>query len=103
MIFELFKHYTVYFLYIYSFYITYSIGGKPSKSVRSPLSDSIEPYLGIPKQMAPSVKSSNKNSILCADPQFDAIFIIDDDTYLFKGMLKIKFQPKQKLFFVFHR
>jgi len=38
--------------------------------------------------MAPSVKSSNKNSALCLDPKFDAILIIDDDTYIFKGMQK---------------
>jgi len=66
--------------------IIYCLGGKPSKSFRSPLSNSIEAYQAVPKQMAPSVKSSNQNSALCLDPQFDAILIIDDDTYIFKGI-----------------
>ncbi|CAF3671569.1 unnamed protein product [Rotaria sordida] len=61
-------------------------GGKPSKSFSSPLSNSIEAYQAVSKQMAPSVKSSNKNSAICHDPQFDAIITIDDDTYIFKGI-----------------
>ncbi|CAF4237942.1 unnamed protein product [Rotaria socialis] len=62
-------------------------GGKPSKSFSSPLSNSIETFQPASKQMAPSVKSSNKVTSLCQDPQFDAIITIDDDTYIFKDHL----------------
>ena len=62
-------------------------GGKPLKVYPSPLSTSIETYQVNPKQMAPSIKSSIKHSALCSDPQFDAIFLIDDDTYMIKGCL----------------
>jgi hypothetical protein len=64
----------------------FQIGGKPSKSYPSALSNSIEAYQAASKLMAPSVKSSDQNSALCLDPQFDAIFLIDDDTYIIKGM-----------------
>ena len=67
-------------------YILNYVGGKPSKSFSSPLSESIEIYQTVSKQMAPSVKSFSQNSALCHDPQFDAIIIIDDDTYIFKGI-----------------
>ena len=63
-----------------------SVGGKPSKAFSSPLSNAIEGYQTVPKQMAPSVKSLNKIPPICLDPQFDAIATIDDDTYIFKGM-----------------
>ncbi|CAF4942566.1 unnamed protein product, partial [Rotaria socialis] len=56
----------------------------------SPLSNSIETFQPASKQMAPSVKSSNKVTSLCQDPQFDAIITIDDDTYIFKGIKIIK-------------
>ncbi|CAF1085149.1 unnamed protein product [Adineta steineri] len=62
-------------------------GGKPSKSYSSLSSTNIETYQPVAKQMAPSVKSLKKNSALCLDPKFDAITIIDDDTYIFKDNL----------------
>ena len=77
------------------------IGGKPSKSFSSPLSNNIETYQAVAKQMAPSVKSSSKISPLCLDPKFDAIIVIDDDTYIFKGILLFNCSVKGSFFYCF--